>query len=90
MAGGRKRSRKCCNRRGLAIDARPEVIIYGPDGRGGSGKKTENETSHLICADEKPKTKGKEEFLAKPRSMCCVHEVRGFALNAGCSIGTEE
>ena len=46
--------------------------------------------SHLICVGEKPKMKGKEEFLAKPRSMCCVHEVRGFALNAGCSIGTEE
>ena len=27
------------------------------------GKKTENETSHSICVDERRKARGKEEFL---------------------------
>ena len=41
---------------------KPRGDIYGLNRRGGSGEKTENESSRWICADKKQEARGKEEF----------------------------
>ena len=76
LAQGRwEKDKRCCSWRKLVADVKLRDVIYGLDGRDESGGKTENESSHLICADGKQKTKGKEEVLPSHVEAYHVHKI---------------